>query len=35
MYNNAASNSEPLLGAAPDEAAAVWPPTTQNENYSS
>ena len=32
---NAASNTEQVLKAAAQKAAAVWPPTTHHENYPS
>ena len=33
LHKNAASNIEQHIGAAPDKAAALWPPTTHHENY--
>ena len=35
IQKNVASNIEQVLEAAPDKAAAVWPLTTQHENYPS
>ena len=35
LHENAASNIEQVLDAAPQKAAAVLPPTTHHENYPS
>ena len=35
LHKNAVSNIEQVLGAAPHKAAAVWQPTTHDENYPS
>ena len=35
LHNNAASNIEQVLAAAPHKAATVWPLTTNHENYPS
>ena len=35
LHKNAASSIEQVLEAAPHKAAAVWPPTTPHEKYSS
>ena len=33
LHRNATSKSELVLKAAPNKAAAVWPPTNHHENY--
>ena len=35
LHKNPASNIEQALDAAPDKAAAVWPPTAPPESYPS
>ena len=35
LHKNAASNTEQVMEAAPDKAAAVRPPITHHENYPS
>ena len=35
LHNNAVSNTEQVLEAAPHKAASVGPPTTHHENYPS
>ena len=35
LHKNAVSNTEQVLQAVPDKAAAVRPPTTHHENYPS
>ena len=35
LHKNAVSNTEQVLEAVPDKAAAVWPPATHHKNYQS